>query len=347
MKKLSCFCLMILLLLNLVACGGSKAETSAEDSPTWQEQYDLGMKYLSDGNYEEAIIAFTAAIEIDPKLPEAYIGLAEIYVAQGDLEKAAAILDEAFAAVGENETLTAARERLLGSASNVPVLPAILTDKESTGTCTYQAENYVEATPELEAAFAPIIAAGLANDEEQVRAMITSEALRDAAAAVAVSANEDGSYYGFWTKQEDAVFYYTWYHGEDGDTVITLEYREEAGTGFFCSDRNHVSLGDYLWWYAHGETGNYLWNGSFTKHSGGSQTERVYHGSARDDLIHGEYNATIKDEYYSGEYQTYERFEQFEYGEPATTKRVENGEADYYVAYEGEQRPPECVTHSW
>lgn len=32
------------------------------------------MRYLTEGNYAEAIIAFSAAIEIDPKQPEAYIG---------------------------------------------------------------------------------------------------------------------------------------------------------------------------------------------------------------------------------------------------------------------------------
>ena len=58
--------------LFLCACGQS-AEAA------WQEQYDLGVRYLSEGNYEEAIIAFTAAIDIDPKQPDAYLGLADVY----------------------------------------------------------------------------------------------------------------------------------------------------------------------------------------------------------------------------------------------------------------------------
>lgn len=48
------------------------AATKDTQSSGWQEQYDLGVRYLNDGNYEEAIIAFTAAIEIDPKKPQAY-----------------------------------------------------------------------------------------------------------------------------------------------------------------------------------------------------------------------------------------------------------------------------------
>ena len=49
--------LSFLLVLSMKACGKSVAKQ-------WQEQYDLGVRYLSEGNYEEAIIAFTAAIEL-------------------------------------------------------------------------------------------------------------------------------------------------------------------------------------------------------------------------------------------------------------------------------------------
>ena len=44
------------------------------------------MRYLSEGNYEEAIIAFTAAIEIDAKRPEGYIGRGDAYTLSGDTE---------------------------------------------------------------------------------------------------------------------------------------------------------------------------------------------------------------------------------------------------------------------
>lgn len=59
---------------------------------TWQEQYDLGVRYLSEGKYEEALLAFEKAIEIDPKQVKAYSVLAEVYVSQNNWEKAADIL---------------------------------------------------------------------------------------------------------------------------------------------------------------------------------------------------------------------------------------------------------------
>ena len=93
MKRIAGFFLALSLLL--AACGqGAEAK--------WQEQYDLGVRYLSEGNYQEAIIAFTAAIEIDPKRSEAYAGAAEAYAAAGDLESALAILQQGYEATGDS-----------------------------------------------------------------------------------------------------------------------------------------------------------------------------------------------------------------------------------------------------
>ena len=74
-------------------------------APTWQEQYDLGVRYLSEGNYQEAIIAFTAAIEIDPKQENAYIGLADAYIGMGDYEQARQVLQTAQEQLGQMQSL--------------------------------------------------------------------------------------------------------------------------------------------------------------------------------------------------------------------------------------------------
>ena len=75
MKRIFSLIFTVVLALSLVACGSKGS---------WQEQYDLGVRYLSDGNYEEAIIAFTAAIEIDPKRPEAFLGRGSAYIGAGE-----------------------------------------------------------------------------------------------------------------------------------------------------------------------------------------------------------------------------------------------------------------------
>ena len=93
MRRFTTLLLTALLLLSLVACGGKG---------TWQEQYDLGMRYLNEGNYQEAVIAFTAAIEIDAKRPEAYLGAAEAYIAADDIDAAIAILEKGYAATNDD-----------------------------------------------------------------------------------------------------------------------------------------------------------------------------------------------------------------------------------------------------
>ena len=66
MKRIVNFLLALAILAGVTACSGPADTQSEPQGPTWQEQYELGVRYLSEGNYEEAIIAFTAAIEIEP-----------------------------------------------------------------------------------------------------------------------------------------------------------------------------------------------------------------------------------------------------------------------------------------
>lgn len=84
--------LLLVASLVLTSCGRTDSmptkETEKEtNAPSWQEQYDLGIRYLSEGKYEEAVIAFTAAIEIDPKQAPAYVGRGEAYIGSGETEE--------------------------------------------------------------------------------------------------------------------------------------------------------------------------------------------------------------------------------------------------------------------
>ena len=144
MKKFKYIWLMICLALLPACTAGQPGETGqSTQGPTWQEQYDLGLRYLEEGNYEEAILAFTAAIEIDPKRApayvgrgdayvksgetesnlaaakadyekaielnetgaEAYLGLADVYIRQGDVEKALEVLARGLEKTGDNQSI--------------------------------------------------------------------------------------------------------------------------------------------------------------------------------------------------------------------------------------------------
>ena len=71
----------------VIVSGAKKSE--------YDEKMDLGRKYLLELDYKQAALAFEEAIKIDPKKKDAYIELAEVYVKQGENEKAIIILESA------------------------------------------------------------------------------------------------------------------------------------------------------------------------------------------------------------------------------------------------------------
>lgn len=143
MKRVMPLFVAWVLVLGLCACG-TESKNLSEPELGYQDYYDLGVRYLSEGNYEEAIIAFTAAIEIEPNraeayvgrgkayylsgntaenlsaaaadfqsaigldatLAEAYLGLADVYIQQGDLEKAAEVLKQGLDGAGNNQEIS-------------------------------------------------------------------------------------------------------------------------------------------------------------------------------------------------------------------------------------------------
>lgn len=107
MRRVLGMCLALIIVLS--ACGGNSGTLATQ----WQEQYDLGVRYLDEGNYEEAIIAFNAAIEIDPKRSEAYSALADAYTGAGEVEKAAEVLQQGCANTGDTTLSLALQEKRL------------------------------------------------------------------------------------------------------------------------------------------------------------------------------------------------------------------------------------------
>lgn len=85
-------------LLN--GCGSKEIEdgqgtAGSEETQDWQTQYDLGVKYLEEESYEEAVKAFTSALEADPERAEAYTARGDAYILSGENEEhlTAALVD--------------------------------------------------------------------------------------------------------------------------------------------------------------------------------------------------------------------------------------------------------------
>ena len=84
LRKIGMIFLLAAVLLS--GCGKSVEQQIAE-------QLELGNKYLTESDYEQAIVAFNKVIELDPKQADAYIGLTQVYVETSDFEKAVQILE--------------------------------------------------------------------------------------------------------------------------------------------------------------------------------------------------------------------------------------------------------------
>jgi len=92
-------CTIALVITLSAGCGQTPAATASG-------HISMGEKYLLELDYEQAIVSFLLAIDIDPMNPQGYAGAAEAYVALSDMEAAIAILTLGVQATGA-ATLTA------------------------------------------------------------------------------------------------------------------------------------------------------------------------------------------------------------------------------------------------
>ncbi|MEN6391642.1 MAG: tetratricopeptide repeat protein [Syntrophomonas sp.] len=90
----------LVIILILGAGAFWRSQSSADRT---QEKLDLAVKYVSENNFEEAVLAYNDAIKIDPKQVKAYEGLAKVYTLQGKYDAAKATYDQGTAAVTASE----------------------------------------------------------------------------------------------------------------------------------------------------------------------------------------------------------------------------------------------------
>lgn len=89
--KMNCrwkYCVLwFLTVIFLTSCGMSIQQQV-------EKQLELGHRYLKEEKYEEAIVAFNKAIELDPKQETTYIELCEAYEKTGRIEMAIDLLEK-------------------------------------------------------------------------------------------------------------------------------------------------------------------------------------------------------------------------------------------------------------
>lgn len=299
MKRCLCALLCAALLLGLVACGGKSTEVK-----TWQEQYELGIRYLSEGNYKEAILAFTAAIRIDPKQVSVYEKLAEAYTQSGDAENAVKILSDGLAATG-SDTLKVLLEQLQaalpgmtgpdrqpgtangGSPGTPPAMPVELAPESGwffheldggSWEVLYEEKNYLPFRQEWAAAVEPLIAAGVSGDKDTAKAALQTVTtdwilknfaqLQDKTPGIYMDGRNCSM--EFWTLWNGDLIWIC-FLGSDGTERLIMEYRPAGGTGFSaCLQQGGTQLVDYKgldyegFAYLSGETKGWLFDGAIS-----------------------------------------------------------------------------------
>ena len=78
---------LMLILFAVTGCGQSISSQLKENTRS-------SVRYLEENDYEQAVVAFNKVIALDEKQIEAYLGLADVYIAQEEFEQAQAVLTD-------------------------------------------------------------------------------------------------------------------------------------------------------------------------------------------------------------------------------------------------------------
>ena len=98
---------------------------------------DVGNKYLEEMDYEKAEASYLKAIKINPKEKESYMKLADIYMAQGEQDKATEILKQAIENIDEKDSEDVVERYNLYSYVDKVLIPQIGRVEEGIYECNY------------------------------------------------------------------------------------------------------------------------------------------------------------------------------------------------------------------
>ncbi len=111
------------------------------------ENLELAEQFLLDEDYEAAIVAFTEAIETDPRCVEAYTGLAEVYLLLGEDEKALEVIQKGQAETGNTEIFAPYLEQIRNRAEAAAQLE--LSEDETEGAVQPEEQNEETTQPDV------------------------------------------------------------------------------------------------------------------------------------------------------------------------------------------------------
>lgn len=92
MKKKTLIICLVAVLAVLIVLGGIVLSKEHKSKPSYAARIQKAEKYIEMGDYENAILEYQAAIDMDSSLEDAYIGLATVYIAQNRMDFARQVM---------------------------------------------------------------------------------------------------------------------------------------------------------------------------------------------------------------------------------------------------------------
>lgn len=243
--------LMIFLILAAACAVGGLLIFRQIERKQFQGYVKSGQKYLEEMNYEKAEDSYLAAIKVDPKQTEPYLRLADVYIAQGEEEKAEEILKQgadrtAAAEITERYSLYTYVEEVL--------IPEEGSCEEGEWICEYFNGEYIPCLESVDS-LSGVLSSGIRDFDGDGREELLVLILRNE--------KTDWQFYEDYEKYNCNIVYLRMYEQEDGQVVLQDEERgiypilgvgdyEEAGVfltqnegkTYICgSSANMVNLG--------------------------------------------------------------------------------------------------------
>lgn len=108
-------------LAAILIIGGIVVATNGNNADSPAKLLSLGEKYLSELNYEQAVVQFLKVIAIEPMNERAYIGAAEAYIGLGQNDKAIEVLERGLAMLPESAEMKRMLEGLMPTPEPEPL----------------------------------------------------------------------------------------------------------------------------------------------------------------------------------------------------------------------------------
>ena len=236
-------------------------------------QLELGNRYMSELNYEQAIATYEAIIKIDPRCVDAYIAIAEAYVAMGDIETAEAILKQGYSLVndekigeqlnklqdtkGHNELEQTSEEKVVSTAEQRDDrFKARIVDG------IYQREYYYyNLDKEDELAIENIISLGMEERIDEIHSVCVDGKLREILNNYSRNSGIQQIFIAF--RDIKVSFYYSDQYDSEHFRISAIPLEEGKG---FVYEVARTGEGDSLWMrtdYVLGECKEGMFNGEF------------------------------------------------------------------------------------